>query len=155
MPTPNSDIPGERIAIVAGLRTPFARQLTAYRDMNAIQLGVLVTNELLTRLDLDPNLIQRVVYGNVGVIPEAPNIAREIVLGAGMPVSTDAYSVSRACATSFQSAVDIAQAIQLGEIEIGLAGGADSTSVLPIQVSKKLSRALIHATKSEKLGCSA
>ncbi len=152
MPKPHSDTSGERIAIVAGLRTPFARQLTAYRDMNAIQLGVLVTNELLIRLDLDPHLIQRVVYGNVGVIPEAPNIAREIVLGAGMPVSTDAYSVSRACATSFQSTVDIAQAIQLGEIEIGLAGGADSTSVLPIQISKKLSRALIHATKAKTLG---
>ncbi len=143
--------PGERVAIIAGLRTPFARQLTAYKDLNAIDLGVLVTNELLARLDLDPVLIERVVYGCVGLIPEAPNVAREVMLGAGMNPRTDAYTVTRACATSFQSTVDIAQAILLGEIEIGLAGGCDSTSVLPIQTSKKLSRALIHSSKAKSL----
>ena len=143
--------PGERVAVVAGLRTPFARQLTAYQELNAIDLGVMVTNELLDRLNLDPNLIERVVYGCVGLIPEAPNVAREVLLGAGMNPRTDAYTVTRACATSFQSAIDIAQAILLGEIEIGLAGGCDSTSVLPIQTSKKLSRALIHSTKTKTL----
>lgn len=143
--------PGERVAIVAGLRTPFARQLTAYKDLNAIDLGIMVTNELLSRLALDPALIERMVYGCVGLIPEAPNVAREVLLGAGMNPRTDAYTVTRACATSFQSAVDITQAILLGEIEIGLAGGCDSTSVLPIQTSKKLSRALIHSSKAKSL----
>ena len=143
---------GQRVAIVAGLRTPFARQLTAYKDLNAVDLGVLVTNELLNRLNLDPDLIERVVYGCVGLIPEAPNVAREVLLGAGMNPRTDAYTVTRACATSFQTAIDIAQAILLGEIEIGLAGGCDSTSVLPIQTSKKLSRALIHSSKARSLG---
>ncbi|MDG4594947.1 MAG: acetyl-CoA C-acyltransferase FadI [Candidatus Contendobacter sp.] len=153
MATVNSmHTPGERVAIVAGLRTPFARQLTAYKDLNAIELGVLVTNELLNRTHLDPALIERMVYGCVGLIPEAPNVAREVLLGAGMNPRTDAYTVTRACATSFQSTVDIAQAILLGEIEIGLAGGCDSTSVLPIQTSKKLSRALIHSTKAKTLG---
>ncbi|HXH03435.1 MAG TPA: acetyl-CoA C-acyltransferase FadI [Candidatus Competibacteraceae bacterium] len=144
--------PGERVAVVAGLRTPFARQLTAYRDLSAVDLGILVTRELLARIELDPRLIQRVVYGCVGALPEAPNIAREVVLGSGMDVKTDAFSVSRACATSFQSAASIAQAIVSGEIEIGLAGGADSASVLPLTVSKKLARALIHASKAKTLG---
>ena len=144
--------PGERVAIVAGLRTPFARQLTAYRQLNAIELGVMVTNELLTRLDLDPKLIERVVYGQVVILPEAPNIAREVVLNTGMDVKTDAFSVSRACATSFQSTVNIAQAIQTGDIEIGLAGGADSTSVLPIQVSRKLANALTGVSKARSFG---
>ena len=153
MATVNSmNNPGERVAIVAGLRTPFARQLSAYKDLNAIDLGVLVTNELLSRISLDPALIERMVYGCVGLIPEAPNVAREVLLGAGMNPRTDAYTVTRACATSFQSVVEIAQAILLGEIEIGLAGGCDSTSVLPIQTSKKLSRALIHSSKVKSLG---
>ncbi len=152
MATVNSmHTPGERVAIIAGLRTPFARQLTAYKDLNAIDLGVMVTNELLSRLDLDPALIERMTYGCVGLIPEAPNVAREVLLGAGMNARTDAYTVTRACATSFQSAVEIAQAILLGDIEIGLAGGCDSTSVLPIQTSKKLSRALIHSSKAKSL----
>lgn len=142
----------DRIAVVDGLRTPFARQLTAFSDLNAIELGTMTTTELLARMDLDPALVERIVYGQVGIQPEAPNIAREVMLASGMLPSTDAYSVSRACATSFQSTADIAQAIQLGDIEIGMAGGADSTSVLPIQFSKKLSRAFIRTTKAKTLG---
>ncbi|MEX0729147.1 MAG: acetyl-CoA C-acyltransferase FadI [Aquisalimonadaceae bacterium] len=141
----------DRVAVVAGLRTPFARQLTDFRDLSAIDLGIMVTNELLARMDIDPALIERMVYGQVGILPEAPNIAREVVLGTGMSPATDAYSVSRACATSFQATADIACAIRQGEIEIGMAGGADSASVLPIQFSKKLSRALIHASKAKTL----
>src|SRR5690606_14668861 len=117
----------DRVAIVAGLRTPFARQGGHLKHLSAIQLGQMVVSELLARTEIDPALIERVVYGQVMGLPEAPNIAREVVLGTALPVSTDAYSVSRACATSFQSAVNIAEAIMLGDIEIGLAGGADST----------------------------
>lgn len=141
--------PGERVAVVAGLRTPFARQLTAFSDLNAIQLGTMVTTELLARLDLDPALVERFVYGQVGILPEAPNMAREVMLSAGLPPSTDAYSISRACATSFQTTADVAHSIRLGDIEIGMAGGADSTSVLPIQFSRKLSRAFIHSTRAK------
>jgi acetyl-CoA acyltransferase len=141
----------DRVAVVAGLRTPFARQLTAYRDMTAIQLGTMVTAELLARLDLDPKLIERVVYGQVVQMPEAPNIAREVVLGTGMDVATDAYSISRACATSFQTTADIAAAIRLGDIDIGIAGGADSSSVLPIQVSRRLASVLLRANRAKTL----
>ena len=70
-------------------------------------------------------------------MPEAPNIAREIgVLGTGMNVHTDAYSVSRACATSFQAVANVAESLMAGSIRAGIAGGADSSSVLPIGVSK-------------------
>jgi len=92
------------------------------------------------------------VYGQVVQMPEAPNIAREIVLGTGMNVHTDAYSVSRACATSFQSTVSIAEAMMAGNISVGVAGGADSTSVSPIGVSKKLARALTDLQKTKTLG---
>ena len=97
---------GERIAIVAGLRTPFAKQATAFHGVSALDMGKMVVNELLARSELDPKLIEQLVYGQVVQMPAAPNIAREIVLGTGMNVSTDAYSVTRACATSFQSAVN-------------------------------------------------
>lgn len=69
-------------------------------------------------------------------MPEAPNIAREIVLGTGMNVHTDAYSVSRACATSFQAVANVAESLMAGTIRAGIAGGADSSSVLPIGVVK-------------------
>ncbi|MCF1459002.1 MAG: acetyl-CoA C-acyltransferase FadI [Shewanella sp.] len=143
---------GERIAIVAGLRTPFAKQATAFHGVSALEMGAMVVNELIARTELDPKLIQQLVYGQVVQMPAAPNIAREIVLTTGMDVATDAYSVTRACATSFQSTVNIAESILAGNIEIGMAGGADSSSVLPIGVSKKLARALVDLSKARSFG---
>ncbi len=142
----------DRVAIVAGLRTPFARQLTHYRGMNAIDLGKLVVNELMARTEIDPNLVEQIVYGQVITLPDAPNIAREIVLGTGMSVSTDAYSVSRACATSFQSTVSVAESIMAGSVSVGIAGGADSSSVVPIGVSKKFAQILMDLSKAKTLG---
>lgn len=143
---------GQRIAIVDGLRTPFAKQATAYHGVPALDLGKTVVNELLTRSELDPKLVDLLVYGQVVQMPEAPNIAREIVLGTGMNIATDAYSVSRACATSFQSAANVCESILSGTSDIGIAGGADSSSVLPIGVSKKLGRALVDLNKARTLG---
>ncbi|QXO19251.1 MULTISPECIES: acetyl-CoA C-acyltransferase FadI [Vibrio] len=143
---------GERVAIVAGLRTPFARQSTEFAQVPALDLGKMVVSEMLARCDLDPALIEQVVFGQVIQMPAAPNIAREIVLGTGMNIHTDAYSVTRACATSFQSAVNVAESIMAGTIDIGIAGGADSSSVLPIGVSKKLASGLLALSKTKTLG---
>jgi acetyl-CoA acyltransferase len=143
---------GDRIAIVSGLRTPFAKQATEFHGVSALDLGKLVVNELLIRSELDVKLIEQVVYGQVVQMPEAPNIAREIVLGTGMNVHTDAFSVTRACATSFQSVVSVAESMMAGITQIGLAGGADSSSVLPIGVSKKLARALVDLNKARTFG---
>ncbi|KPK14110.1 MAG: 3-ketoacyl-CoA thiolase [Myxococcales bacterium SG8_38] len=143
---------GKRVAVVAGLRTPFAKQWSAYRELSALDLANIVVTELLQRVELDPKEIQQVVYGQVVPSVEAPNIAREIVLATGMPKSIEAYSVSRACATSYQSTVNIAEAIMAGAIDTGLAGGADSASNVPITVSKQLADALVDAMKARSLG---
>ncbi|HCM48430.1 MAG TPA: acetyl-CoA C-acyltransferase, partial [Colwellia sp.] len=143
---------GERIAIVAGLRTPFAKQATAFHGIPAVDLGKIVVNELLQKHDIDPGIIDQLVFGQVVQMPEAPNIAREIVLGTGMNVNTDAYSVSRACATSFQSTVNVAESIMAGHVDVGIAGGADSSSVAPIGVSKHLARTLVDLTKARTFG---
>ncbi len=143
---------GERVAIVAGLRTPFAKQSTEFSQVPAVDLGKMVVSEMLTRADIDPALIDQVVFGQVVQMPEAPNIAREVVLGTGMNIHTDAYSVTRACATSFQSAVNVTESILAGSIDIGVAGGADSSSILPIGVSKKMAATLLALSKAKKIG---
>ena len=143
---------GQRVAIVTGLRTPFAKQWSAYREVSALDLANIVVSELLQRVDLDPKEIQQVVYGQVVPSVEAPNIAREVVLATGMPKSIEAYSVSRACATSYQSTVNVAEAIMAGAIDTGVAGGADSASNVPITVSKRLAEALMAATKARSIG---
>ncbi|MEG3134968.1 acetyl-CoA C-acyltransferase FadI [Rouxiella sp. T17] len=142
---------GDRIAIVEGLRTPFAKQATAFHGIPAVDLGKMVVNELLARSGVDPLVIDQLVFGQVVQMPEAPNIAREIVLGTGMNVATDAYSVSRACATSFQAVANVAESIMAGTISVGIAGGADSSSVLPIGVSKALARTLVDVNKARSL----
>jgi acetyl-CoA acyltransferase len=147
--TSNSGL--NRVAVVHGLRTPFARQLTQYTQLSAIELGALLVQEMLMRYDLDPATIQRLVFGQVVIQPDSPNIAREIVIGTDLPESTDAFSVSRACATSFQSVASVAQAIATGEIEAGIAGGADSASVVPIGVSRKMSGILVKLSKARTL----
>jgi acetyl-CoA acyltransferase len=143
---------GRRTAIIAGLRTPFAKQSTAFRRMSALELGIACVGELLQRTGLPPKEIDRVVYGQVVPSLTAPNIAREIVLDTGMRREIDAYSVSRACATSYQATADITQAIAVGEIDCGIAGGADSASDVPIAVSKRLSEALVKLQKARSLG---
>lgn len=143
---------GRRVAVVAGLRTPFAKSGTAYRNLSALDLGKLVVAELLERSNVRPGDVQQLVYGQVVPSLSAPNIAREIVLSTGMPRSIEAYSVSRACATSYQSTVNVAEAILAGTIECGVAGGADSASDVPIAVSKKLAEALIAASRARSFG---
>ncbi|MFS2224777.1 acetyl-CoA C-acyltransferase FadI [Pantoea sp. B65] len=142
---------GERIAITHGLRTPFARQATALHGIPAVELGKMVVGELLARSNLPAEVIELLVFGQVVQMPEAPNIAREIVLGSSLSVHTDAWSVSRACATSFQAVASVAESLLVGTIQAGIAGGADSSSVLPIGVSKKLGRALVDLSKARSL----
>jgi acetyl-CoA acyltransferase len=138
-----------RVAIVAGLRTPFAKQGTAYRDLSALDLGKLVVSELLQRSEIDPKEVGLVVYGQVIPSLAAPNIAREIVLGTGMPKDIEAFSVSRACATSIQSMTSAAESILAGQHDVAIAGGADSASDVPIAVSKRLANALVEASKAK------
>ncbi|HMR80033.1 MAG TPA: acetyl-CoA C-acyltransferase, partial [Polyangiaceae bacterium] len=143
---------GRRVAVGAGLRTPFAKSGTAYRNLSALDLGKMVVAELLERSNVRPEDVQQLVYGQVVPSLSAPNIAREIVLSTGMPRSIEAYSVSRACATSYQSTVNVAEAILAGTIDCGVAGGADSASDVPIAVSKKLAEALIAASRARSFG---
>jgi acetyl-CoA acyltransferase len=143
---------GDRVAIVAGVRTPFAKQGTAFRSLSALDLGKLAVAELLSRTALKPSEINQVVYGQVIPSVTVPNIAREIVLGVDLPRSIEAYSVSRACTTSYQSTVNVAESIMAGVIDVGIAGGADSASDVPMVTSKRLSDALLGASRAKSIG---
>lgn len=140
-----------RVAVIAGLRTPFARQGSFYSELSALDLGIAVVSELLAQTGIDTDEIERLIFGQVLVLPETPNIAREIVIASPLKLNTDAYSVSRACATSFQSVANIADAILLGDIDTGIAGGADSTSVVPIQFHREAANILVKLQKQKTL----
>ena len=130
-----------RVAIVDGVRTPFARIATHYGDLSAIDLGAVVVKELIKRNDLKANQIDQLVFGMTVMIPEAPFIAREIALVCGLD-DVDAYSITRACATSFQTIASAAESILAGNAEIVIAGGTDSTSSVRLPMSPKFSSTL-------------
>jgi len=142
----------DRVAIVAGVRTPFAKQSTAYAKLSALDLGRLCVAELLQRAPIKPSDVNQVVYGQVIPSLAVPNIAREIVLGVDLPRSVEAYSVARACATSYQSTVNVAESIMAGVIDCGIAGGADSASDIPMATSKPLADALLTASRQKSFG---
>ncbi len=142
---------GRRVAIVGGLRTPFMKAGTRYRDLSALDLGALVTNELMQRSNLEGSQIDQLIAGAVVADVGAPNIAREIVMRCNMPASVDAYSVSRACATSTQAIVDGAKSILFGDAEVVIAGGADSLSRPPIMYDDKVVDALMAANAAKDI----
>jgi len=140
------------VAILAGLRTPFFKAGGPFRDLSALELGQAVVAELLERAAVPPGEVNQVVFGQVIPSVAAPNIAREIVLGTGMPRTTDAYSVSRACATSIAALSDAAGAIATGNADLVIAGGAECMSDVPILYSRNVANALLAAQKAKSLG---
>ena len=143
---------GRRVAIIAGVRTPFTRAGTVLRSLSAIELGRLAVTELLQRTELDGALVESVVYGTVVHSVVAPNIAREVSLMPILPKGVDAYTVSRACASANQAITDAADQIALGHRDVVIAGGAESLSNVPILHSRGMSDVIVAASRAKSLG---
>src|SRR2546423_1081500 len=141
-----------RVAVIRGLRTPFAKSGTHYAQLSALDLGKLVVAELVQRSGVDPASVQELVFGNVIPSVKAPNIAREIILGTGLPRSIPGYTVSKACASSNQAITSAADLIFRGYADTVIAGGAESLSDVPILFSKKFATALVSASKQKSVG---
>jgi acetyl-CoA acyltransferase len=142
----------DRVAVVAGLRTPFTKQGTALKSLRTVDLATLVVKELMARSELSPKEVGLCVYGQVVPTLDWLNLAREVVLRSGLPKDIDAYSVSRACATSIQALTSAAEEIHAGQHDVAIVGGADSMSDVPLGVSRRLTAALLEAQKAKTLG---
>ena len=142
---------GRRVAIVAGVRTPFAKAGTALKSISAIDLGKLCVAELLQRTNLDGKEVQALVFGTVIPSVLAPNIAREVSLMPQLPKGVQAYTVSRACASANQAITDAADQIALGHLDVAIAGGSESLSNIPILHSQRFAETLLLASKAKSL----
>jgi acetyl-CoA acyltransferase len=141
-----------RVAILAGCRTPFARSGTVYRDLTALDLAKACVQELVERTEVDPSKVDSVVMGQVVPSVKAPNLGREAALRAGLPKSVPAHTVNRACASANQAIADVTTSILRGHVEMGIAGGAESLSDVPILHSRRMAQILIEAQKARTLG---
>ena len=143
---------GRRVAIVAGLRTPFERSGTLFTSLSAQELGRAVVAELVARTGLDGEEIDALVFGTVVPSVLAPNIAREVALLPMLPKGIPAFTVSRACTSANQAITDAADQIALGHADVAIAGGAESLSNVPILHSRGFANALVGAAKAKSVG---
>jgi len=142
---------GRRVAIVGGVRTPFVKSGTVFRDLTALDLARLVVSELVQRTEVPVAQIDQLVFGSVIHKVAVSNIAREVVLAAGLPKTLEAFSVTRACATGLQAMTTAADSIALGQIDVALVGGVEAMSDIPISYSRPVARAIVGASKGKTL----
>ena len=146
------DRDGRRVAVVAGVRTPFAKSGTVFRDVTAVALARHAARELLYRSEVDGREVDEVVFSQVVPSVLTPNVAREVSLLPQLPPSVPAYTINRACASAAQAINNAADQIRLGHADVVLAGGVESLSDLPILHSRRFSRTLVEASKARSLG---
>ena len=144
--------PGRRVAIVAGVRTPFLKSGTAFRDVTAVALARHAARELLYRSEVDGREVDEVIFSQVVPSVLAPNVGREVSLLPQLLPSVPAYTLNRACASSAQAIANAADQIALGHTDAILAGGVESLSDIPILHSRRFSRVLVDAGRAKTLG---
>jgi acetyl-CoA acyltransferase len=130
--------------IIDGVRTPFMRSHKAYDGLTSYDLGRTALQGLRAKLGIDPAIVEHLTMGTVIHDSNAPNIARECLLGADYPARVPAFTVSMACISSNVAATCIADMISLRRISVGIFSGVDTCSDPPIRVSPKMRRALAH-----------
>ena len=143
---------GRRVAVVAGVRTPFSKAGTLLKDARAVDLARYAARELLERTNLDGHEVDEVIFGQVVPSPLVPNIGREVSLLPQFPKEIPAYSLNRACASANQAITAAHDQIALGNSAVIIAGGAEALSDIPILASRRLADILVEAGKAKSLG---
>ncbi|QBH01576.1 acetyl-CoA C-acetyltransferase [Xanthomonas oryzae] len=150
---PGQPMPAARpVAILGGVRIPFCRQNTAYADVGNLGMSVRTLGALVERFGLHGQQLGEVAMGAVIKHPSDWNLAREATLSSGLSPLTPGITLQRACGTSLDSVITIANKIALGQIDSGIGGGSDTTSEVPIVYGKKLRARLLAANRVKATG---
>jgi acetyl-CoA C-acetyltransferase len=140
-----------RVAIIGGNRIPFARSNGAYARASNQDMLTAAIDGLVARHDLAGARLGEVVAGAVLKHSRDFNLTRESVLGSRLSPETPAYDIQQACDTGIQAAIAVADKIAVGAIEVGVAGGVDTTSDAPIAVNERLRKILLEANRAKTL----
>jgi Acetyl-CoA acetyltransferase len=120
------------VLFLSGTRTGFGSFGGTLKDLSAIDLGVVAAKAALERAKVEPGQVDHLVFGNaLQTSADAIYMARHVALKSGLPIETPAVTVNRLCGSGFESIIQGAQQILLGESNIVLAGGAESMSQAP------------------------
>jgi acetyl-CoA C-acetyltransferase len=138
-----------KVAVLGGNRIPFARSNRAYAEVSNQDMLTAAIDGLVERFSLEGERLGEVVGGAVLKHSRDINLTRECVLGSKLSAETPAYDVSQACGTGLQSTIAVANKIALGVIDVGVAGGVDTTSDAPIAVNDDLREILLELNRAK------
>jgi acetyl-CoA C-acetyltransferase len=141
-----------RVAVLGGNRIPFARSNSAYAQASNQDMLTAALDGLVERYNLQGARLGEVVAGAVLKHSRDFNLTRECVLGSRLAAETPAYDVQQACGTGLEAAILVANKIALGQIDVGIAGGVDTTSDAPIALNEELRKVLLEANSAKSTG---
>jgi len=141
-----------KVAVVGYNRIPFARHNTTYANASNQDMMIAALNGLIDRYKLQGQLLGEVAGGAVIKHTREFNLMRECVLGTSLDHATPACDLQQACDTGIEACIYIGNKIALGQIEVGIAGGVDSTSNVPIVLSESLRKILLEARRAKSVG---
>jgi acetyl-CoA C-acetyltransferase len=141
-----------RVAIIGGNRIPFVRSNTYYSNASNMDMLTATLKGLVTRFDLDGELLGEVAAGAVMKHSRDFNLAREATLDSGLSLQTPAYDVQQACGTGLEAAILVANKIALGQIDSGIAGGTDTASDAPIALNEKYRKMILRLNRAKTMG---
>lgn len=133
----------KKVAIINGLRTPFVKSMTYFQGLSNQDLLSSVVNKLVEKNNLEGKLLGDLIAGTVMNHPFDWNLSREVVLGSKLSAQTPGLNIQRACGTGLEAANLIALKIASGQIDVGIAGGSDTNSDIPLIGQRKLTHFLI------------
>jgi acetyl-CoA C-acetyltransferase len=139
----------QRVGVIGGVRIPFCRNNTAYADVGNFGMSVKVLGALVERFGLHGMELGEVAMGAVIRHSSEWNLAREALLSSGLAPTTPGITTARACGTSLDNSILIANKIAAGQIEAGIAGGSDTTSDVPIVYSQRLRKRLLAVNRAK------
>ncbi|HEX7325207.1 MAG TPA: acetyl-CoA C-acetyltransferase [Rhodanobacteraceae bacterium] len=141
-----------RVAVLGGVRIPFCKRDTAYADIGNYGLAVKVMGALVEKFGLHGVELGEVAFGAVMKHPSDWNLAREALQSSGLALTTPGITTARACGTSLDNAILVAQKIAVGQIEAGIGGGSDTTSQVPLTYSNRLQQRLLDMNHARTFG---
>lgn len=143
---------GRKVAILGGSRIPFVKSQAQYLGKSNQDLLTTVVSDLVQKKNLKGKLLGDVIAGVVMNHPFDWNLTREVVLGSGLAPETPGLNIQRACGTGLEAANLIALKIAAGQIDVGIAGGSDSNSDIPLIGHRRLTHFLIRLQSAKSVG---
>lgn len=144
--------PARRVAILGGQRIPFCRNNTAYFDVGNLGMSIKAVGAVVEKFGLHGVRLGEVAMGAVLKHSSDWNLGREVVLSSGLSPYTPGITLQRACGTSLDTIIAVANKIALGQIEAGIGGGSDTTSDVPIVHSRAFRRRLLDMNMAKTAG---